>query len=83
MLLALASGAIFLFSFVLRLFLLLQKLPSVVKMEAPAPVGDTEAHTAEPVLFPHIYGPITPDCVRELTINRNDDDGEFTFVVGV
>lgn len=60
-------------------------LESPVKMEAPAPVGETSQEGGPaPESFPHIYGPITPlKCViRKLPVTRLVD-GTFVSIDGL
>eukprot|EP00300_Choanocystis_sp_HF-7_P034901 c4798_g1_i1.p1 GENE.c4798_g1_i1~~c4798_g1_i1.p1 ORF type:complete len:120 (+),score=27.58 c4798_g1_i1:38-397(+) len=59
-----------------------ERLTSEVKFEAAAPVGNTAVHTAEPKLFPHIYGPLNKDAVvQELNVQRAED-GTFLQIDG-
>lgn len=61
-------------------------LTSPVKMEDPAPVGDkAEQKKDAVVLFPHIYGPITPlSCVvRKMAVKRDKKDGTFLRIEGL
>ena len=51
--------------------------------EAPAPVGSTTAysHDESSVTFPHIYGPITAECIVAMyPIERSLDDGAFVSI---
>ncbi|CAN0317320.1 unnamed protein product [Ectocarpus fasciculatus] len=73
-------------------------LKSEVRFEPAAPVGDKPAHSKaeaeggsteqdgkppQPVLFPHIYGPIdSAAVVAELAVERSDDGG-FLSIEGI
>lgn len=61
-----------------------ESLTSPVKMEAPAPVGDKSAEGGPaPVSFPHIYGPINMNCVRQSCPVIRSDDGSFIRIEGL
>ncbi|QDZ24916.1 hypothetical protein HOP50_15g74590 [Chloropicon primus] len=55
------------------------RLTSEVKLEPAAPVGEIKPHdTIDEKLFPHCYGPIDlASVVKELKVDRSDDDGAF------
>jgi len=61
-----------------------------VVYEPAAPVGEKPAHgakdaaTGEPVLFPHLYGPINPSAVQaELPVTRDAASGAFLSIAGL
>ena len=63
-----------------------EKLTSVVKFEAAAPVGDkatSDFGQKNEQLFPHLYGPVDEAAVvAELGVQRGED-GSFTGIEGL
>jgi len=53
------------------------KLATELKWEPPAEPESTHARAGE--LFPHVYGPINLDAVKNVTPFEPDADGNFTL----
>ncbi len=54
--------------------------------EAPAPVGDKEAHTKgnnNAPLFPHVYGGLPASCILERYVIVRGSDGSFDEITGL
>eukprot|EP00667_Euglena_gracilis_P026242 EG_transcript_31411 len=57
------------------------RLKAPVKFEPAAAVGGKEAHTSDTAqLFPHLYGTIDFDAVREELAVQRDDAGQFLSI---
>ena len=55
-------------------------------VEAPAPVGNTEAEATSTILYPHIYGGIpttVPNLVVKEYVMRREENGSFVGVAGL